>query len=127
MACDIDLQLGKRLRRRRQMLGLTQQDVAGMMGISCQQIQKYECGADRISAASLWRLCAALETSVDYFYEGLGCGAEGAPAPAIAQTGAADGAELLGLVALYNRLPDRHRRKVFATARAMMQAAALAQ
>ena len=72
MANDIDLHIGKRLRRRRRLLGLTQQQVAQVVGIRFQQIQKYECGANRISAARLWQLAEALEVPVNYFYDGLG-------------------------------------------------------
>ena len=71
MGDDIDLHLGKRLRRRRRLLGLTQQQVAVNVGIRFQQIQKYECGANRISAARLWQLAQALEVPVSYFYDGL--------------------------------------------------------
>ena len=70
MATDIDLHLGRRLRRRRRLLGLTQQQLATQVGIRFQQIQKYECGANRISAARLWQLAEALESPVSYFYEG---------------------------------------------------------
>ena len=71
MRNDIDLHLGKRLRRRRRLLGLTQQQLAGACGVRFQQIQKYECGANRISAARLWQLSEALEVPVTYFYDGL--------------------------------------------------------
>ena len=71
MRNDIDLHLGKRLRRRRRLLGLTQQQLAGACGVRFQQIQKYECGANRISAARLWQLSEALEVPVAYFYDGL--------------------------------------------------------
>lgn len=71
MSNDIDLHLGKRLRRRRRLLGLTQQQLAATVGVRFQQIQKYECGANRISAARLWRLSEALEVPVGYFYDGL--------------------------------------------------------
>ena len=71
MGTDIDVHLGKRLRRRRRLLGLTQQQLAGSCGVRFQQIQKYECGANRISAARLWQLSEALEVPVDYFYDGL--------------------------------------------------------
>ena len=71
MATDIDLHLGRRLRRRRRLLGLTQQQLAIQVGIRFQQIQKYECGANRISAARLWQLSEALETPISYFYDGL--------------------------------------------------------
>ena len=72
MSDDIDLHLGKRMRRRRRLLGLTQQRLADACGVRFQQIQKYECGANRISAARLWRVARALEVPVDYFFEGLG-------------------------------------------------------
>jgi transcriptional regulator with XRE-family HTH domain len=71
MGNDIDVYLGKRLRRRRRLLGLTQQQLAGAVGVRFQQIQKYECGANRISAARLWQLSEALEVPVGYFYDGL--------------------------------------------------------
>ncbi len=71
MSSDIDLHLGKRLRSRRRILGLTQQQLAGACGVRFQQIQKYECGANRISAARLWRISEALQVPVGYFYDGL--------------------------------------------------------
>ena len=71
MASEIDLHLGRRLRRRRRLLGLTQQQVAEAVGIRFQQVQKYECGANRVSAARLWQLATALEAPVTYFFDGL--------------------------------------------------------
>ena len=71
MATDIDLHLGRRLRRRRRLLGLTQQQLAVQVGVRFQQVQKYECGANRISAARLWELAEALSTPISYFYDGL--------------------------------------------------------
>jgi transcriptional regulator with XRE-family HTH domain len=71
MANDIDLYVGKRLRRRRRLLGLTQQQLAEAVGIRFQQIQKYECGANRISASRLFELSEALHVPVQYFYDGL--------------------------------------------------------
>jgi transcriptional regulator with XRE-family HTH domain len=68
---DIDVHLGRRLRRRRRLLGLTQQELAGACGVRFQQIQKYECAANRMSAARLWQLAEVLEVPVSYFYEGL--------------------------------------------------------
>jgi transcriptional regulator with XRE-family HTH domain len=67
----IDIHLGRRLRRRRRILGLTQQQLAGACGVRFQQIQKYECAANRMSAARLWQLAEVLEVPVSYFYEGL--------------------------------------------------------
>lgn len=71
MTNDIDLHVGKRLRRRRRLLGLTQQTLAEQVGIRFQQIQKYECGANRVSAARLFELSEALSVPIQYFYEGL--------------------------------------------------------
>jgi transcriptional regulator with XRE-family HTH domain len=71
MSDEIDIHLGKRMRRRRRLLGLTQQQLADSCGVRFQQIQKYECGANRVSAARLWLIAGALDVPVNYFYEGL--------------------------------------------------------
>ena len=68
---EIDVHLGRRLRRRRRLLGLTQEQIACVCGVRFQQIQKYECGANRMSAARLWRLAQALDVPVAYFFDGL--------------------------------------------------------
>jgi len=68
---EIDVHLGRRLRRRRRLLGLTQQQLAGACGVRFQQIQKYECGANRISAVMLWKLASALGVDVAVFYQGM--------------------------------------------------------
>ena len=69
MVDDIDLRLGKRLRQRRRLLGLTQQQLATAVGVRFQQIQKYECAANRLSASRLWALSQALGTPVAYFFD----------------------------------------------------------
>ena len=71
MTSDIDLHAGKCLRRRRRLLGLTQQALGEQVGIRFQQIQKYECGANRVSASRLFELSEALSVPVQHFYEGL--------------------------------------------------------
>ncbi len=68
---EIDLHIGKRLRRRRKNLGLTQHQLADMVGVRFQQIQKYECAANHISANRLWLIAQALDVPVNYFYDGL--------------------------------------------------------
>jgi transcriptional regulator with XRE-family HTH domain len=75
MTNEIDRHLGKRLRQRRRSLGFTQQQIAEAVGVRFQQIQKYECGANRISAARLWLLAKALDTPVGAFFDGLEEGA----------------------------------------------------
>ena len=71
MTNRIDLHVGKRIRRRRRLLGMTQQALAEQIGIRFQQIQKYECGANRVSASRLFELAEALNMPIQYFYEGL--------------------------------------------------------
>jgi transcriptional regulator with XRE-family HTH domain len=71
MANPVDLFVGKRLRQRRRLLGLTQQRLADEVNIRFQQIQKYESGANRISASRLWSLAKALDVPVSYFFDGL--------------------------------------------------------
>lgn len=75
MVGDIDQHLGNRVRRRRRLLGLTQHQLAQKVGVRFQQVQKYECGSNRISAARIWQLANALEVPVAYFYDGLTDGA----------------------------------------------------
>lgn len=71
MVHPIDLHVGQRLRQRRCLLGMTQQKLAESVGIKFQQIQKYESGANRVSASRLWALAEALEVPVSHFFEGL--------------------------------------------------------
>jgi transcriptional regulator with XRE-family HTH domain len=122
MANDIDLHLGKRLRRRRRLLGLTQQQLAVAVGIRFQQIQKYECGANRISAARHWQLAEALEVQVSYFYDGL------ADAQARAEADKADEPrgegmmarkETMDLVKAYYQLEERPRRRLLDLAKSL--------
>jgi transcriptional regulator with XRE-family HTH domain len=73
-ARDIDHHIAARLRQRRTVLGLTQQQVAEMLGVTYQQAHKYETGANRVSAGRLHQLARALGVEPGYFYEGLGSG-----------------------------------------------------
>ena len=70
MVHPVDCYVGQKLRNRRWMLGLTQNQLALIVGVRFQQIQKYENGINRISASRLWEISQALEVSVSYFYEG---------------------------------------------------------
>ena len=77
MSHPVDTFVGKRLRQRREMRGLPQKELARALGISFQQVQKYESGANRISASKLWELCCVLDVEPGYFFEGLKRGGEG--------------------------------------------------
>ncbi len=70
-AVDVDLHVSRRIRQRRIMLGLTQQQLAELIGVTYQQAHKYETGINRISAGRLYQIARALGVGVDYFFEGL--------------------------------------------------------
>ena len=72
----IDRHVGLRIRMRRKELGVSQERLAESIGLTFQQIQKYERAANRVSASKLWELAGALHTNVSYFYEGFGDGAD---------------------------------------------------
>ena len=118
MATDIDLHLGRRLRRRRRLLGLTQQQLANQVGIRFQQIQKYECGANRISAARLWQLSEALESPVSYFYDGL---EEAIERREVDNQGGEmfSRKETLDLIQAYYQLGERPRRRLLDLAKSL--------
>lgn len=67
----VDIHVGKRLRMRRTLLGLTQNAVAKSVGLTFQQLQKYERGGNRIGASRLYDLSQALDVPVSYFFDDL--------------------------------------------------------
>jgi transcriptional regulator with XRE-family HTH domain len=119
MATDIDLHLGRRLRRRRRLLGLTQQQLADQVGTRFQQIQKYECGANRISAARLWQLSEALETPVSYFYDGLEETLERGGATGTSGAEPFSRKETVDLIQAYYQLGERPRRRLLDLAKSL--------
>src|SRR5437762_8757468 len=72
----VDIYVGARVKERRTELGISQEKLAEALGLTFQQVQKYERAANRVSASKLFEIARALETSVSYFYEGLGANAE---------------------------------------------------
>jgi transcriptional regulator with XRE-family HTH domain len=118
MEQDIDLHLGKRLRARRRLLGLTQQQLAQVVGVRFQQIQKYECGANRISASRLWDLSEVLNVPVSYFYEGL----QSSPRAVVLENGdfaGAANAESQDLIRAYYQLDEAPRRRLLDLAKSL--------
>jgi transcriptional regulator with XRE-family HTH domain len=69
---EIDRHVGARVRERRIMLGLTQQQLADLIGVTYQQAHKYERGINRVSAGRLFEIARVLSVPVGYFYEGIG-------------------------------------------------------
>lgn len=70
-ATDTDRYVGQRIRERRIMLGLSQQQMADLIGVTYQQAHKYERGINRISAGRLYEIAQVLGVPVSYFFEGL--------------------------------------------------------
>lgn len=66
----IERHVGRRIRERRILLGLTQQRLAEMIGVTYQQAHKYERGINRVSAGRLYELAQALDVEIGYFFEG---------------------------------------------------------
>ncbi|MEM6490116.1 MAG: helix-turn-helix transcriptional regulator [Pseudomonadota bacterium] len=118
MSHPVDVHVGQRVRQRRWMVGMTQQQLAEKVGIKFQQIQKYETGANRISASRLWDVAAALEVPVSFFFEGLDSSMEEArAADMMSDKEAAD------LVRAYYAIPETQRRRLFDLARVLGEAA----
>lgn len=67
----IDAHVGKQLASARMKMGLNQSEVARMLGLTFQQIQKYEKGTNRMSASVLWTLSEAMDLPIAYFFDGL--------------------------------------------------------
>ncbi|HEY4133640.1 MAG TPA: helix-turn-helix transcriptional regulator [Alphaproteobacteria bacterium] len=72
----VDRHVGLRIRMRRKELGISQERLAESIGLTFQQVQKYERAANRVSASKLWEMARALSTNVSYFYDGLAEGSE---------------------------------------------------
>jgi transcriptional regulator with XRE-family HTH domain len=68
---DVDRFVGGRIRERRVMLGLSQQQMAQLIGVTYQQAHKYERGINRISAGRLYEIARVLQVPVSYFFDGL--------------------------------------------------------
>jgi len=126
MKHPVDVHVGKRVRHRRWMVGMTQQQLGDIVGIKFQQIQKYETGMNRISASRLWDIAQALDVSISFFFEGF----EDEAAPAAHTTAdlpergdlLAD-KEALELVRSYYAIPEAQRRRLFDLARVLSDVA----
>ena len=70
-ANPVDLHVGARIRMRRRLQGVSQEKLAEALGLTFQQVQKYERGANRVSASKLYEIAAMLRAPVAYFFDGL--------------------------------------------------------
>src|ERR1700743_3183206 len=76
-ANPIDAQVGNRVRIRRMLIGMSQERLGDMLGLTFQQVQKYEKGVNRIGAGRLFEIARILGVPIDFFYDGVGFPAEG--------------------------------------------------
>jgi transcriptional regulator with XRE-family HTH domain len=104
---DIDRHVGARMRERRIMLGLTQHQLAELIGVTYQQAHKYEKGINRVAAGQLYCIARALGVEVGYFYEGRQIGGGLVPSPSQRM--------LLDLVRDFLNIPDPRHREAIAT------------
>lgn len=122
MTHPVDVHVGKRVRHRRWLIGMTQQQLAEHVGIKFQQIQKYETGANRISASRLWDIADALGVQVSFFFEGLQEEDVAEDKPTVPSDLLGD-KEALDLVRSYYAIPENQRRRLFELARVLSDVA----
>ena len=124
MAHIVDVHVGKRIRQRRWLIGMTQQKLADLVGIKFQQIQKYETGANRVSASRLWDIGEAMGVPAAFFFEGL---KEQRVQPddvhGDAPPDMLSDKEALDLVRTYYAIPENQRRRLFELARVLSDVA----
>jgi len=115
----VDIHVGQRVRARRKMLGLSQTQLGKELGVTFQQVQKYERGTNRIGSSRLFRMSTTLDVPVAYFFEGAETKLPGYNDALSALDGDAfDRQETKELVEAYYRIADpRIRKKVLGLAR----------
>ena len=78
-----DVHVGQRAREARLAKGMSQTDLGDALGLSFQQVQKYEKGTNRIGSSRLWEICKVLDQPITFFFEDLSPGTATAPKPAL--------------------------------------------
>lgn len=131
----IDIHVGKRLRQRRMLIGMSQERLGEAVGLTFQQIQKYERGANRMGASRIFRFAEILAVPVAYFFEESPAGGRVGPGLAESKQGRLEEdealpndllqrKETLDLVRAYYRIGDaKQRRKFLELVKAMATAA----
>ncbi len=117
----IDQHVGAQVRLRRRMLGVSQEKLADQLGLTFQQVQKYERGHNRVSASKLFQIAQALETDVAHFFRGIGTSSDSPAAKgerdAFSEFLAAP--EGLELVQSWPKVPAKARRKILGLVRVL--------
>ncbi len=120
MKHPVDVHVGQRVRQGRWILGMTQQQLGDRVGIKFQQIQKYESGANRISASRMWDIAAVMEVPVSFFFEGLDGQANDTGETRGDILTDKEGSEFLRA---YYAIPKKQRGRLFDLARVLSRAA----
>ncbi|MGH7034515.1 MAG: helix-turn-helix domain-containing protein [Stellaceae bacterium] len=120
----IDVHVGSRVRLRRTLLGMSQEKLGDAIGLTFQQVQKYERGANRVGASRLYDLSRVLDVPVSFFFEELGDASPpsgaGEPAAEPYQSNPMMKRETLELVRAYLRISDPQiKRRLFELAKAL--------
>lgn len=124
MPHTVDVHVGKRIRQRRWLIGMTQQKLADLVGIKFQQIQKYETGANRVSASRLWDIGEAMGVPVSFFFDGLeGSSGLTAEVAGSVPSDLLSDKEAMELVRSYYAIPETQRRRLFELARVLSDVA----
>lgn len=127
-AREIDAHVGRRLRERREALGISQGRLGRHLGLTFSQVQKYEKGSNRIGAGRLYQIAAFLGVPVPYFFEGLAANGDRAQPQRPAEAAAAPSQEIATLVAAYGAIEDESRRaSVLALVRSLAEEQAAAR
>ena len=96
-ANPIDAQVGNRVRIRRMLIGMSQEKLGDLLGLTFQQVQKYEKGINRIGAGRLFEIARILDVPIDFFYDGVGTPSDGvgdASAPVMEFVSSTEGLQL---------------------------------
>ncbi|MGP9790527.1 helix-turn-helix domain-containing protein [Roseinatronobacter sp. NSM] len=117
MSHPVDLHVGQRIRQRRWAVGMTQQQLAEVVGIKFQQIQKYETGMNRVSASRLWDIAQALKVPITFFFQDV------TQEQASQHDDMLSNKETLDLLRTYYAIPENQRKRLFELARALGEAA----
>lgn len=113
----VDRHVGGRIREGRVTLGLTQGALAALLGLTFQQVQKYEAGTNRVGASRLWQLAKALRVTPGWFFEGLSARL---PEPCSTEAALETRRETLEIVRAFQRIgAPRVRRRLLALAVAL--------
>ena len=123
MAHKVDVHVGQKIRQRRWLTGMTQQKLAELVGIKFQQIQKYETGANRVSASRLWEIADALGVDIGFFFEGIRTEKENSKVMENVPVDVMGDKEAMDLIRSYYSIPEDQRRRLFELARVLSDVA----